>query len=206
MHAPARPLARLRQVVLGLALSGLCGGCFLDELVDGLDGIEEDEGVELKPSADGRVRLSEEEWQTRLSEEEFAVLRGGRTERAFTGALWQHDQRGTYLCAACRLPLYDSRDKFDAGDGRPSFMRAIDGANIDASAEWNYGTLRIQLTCARCGSHLGYAYTGGPSTSGMRHSLNSLALDFETPRETARRVRREAREHDRQEAWLSSAR
>ncbi|MDF1563094.1 MAG: peptide-methionine (R)-S-oxide reductase MsrB [Deltaproteobacteria bacterium] len=139
-----------------------------------------DTRVELDPlPSRGKVVLPEEAWKDRLTEEQFKFLREGGVEHAFSGAYWDNHEEGVYRCAGCGHVVYHSRHKFDAGTGWPSFTRPIHPEAIDARYVPGFGRARVQVTCARCQSHLGYVYDGGPAPTGLRHSLNSIALVFE---------------------------
>lgn len=127
-----------------------------------------------------KVSKTEEEWKKILSSEEFYVLRKAGTERPFSSPLDKNYKKGIYVCAACKTPLYKSEHKFDSGSGWPSFDRAI-GNNVELDVDYKLGYARTELKCATCGGHLGHSFDDGPiKTTGKRHCINGVALDFKS--------------------------
>jgi len=121
---------------------------------------------------------SEEQWKKILTDKEYYVLREAGTEKAFTSPLNNNKKEGTYLCAACKTPLYQSKHKYDSGSGWPSFDRAIKG-NVELDVDYKIGYARTELKCNTCGSHLGHSFDDGPQeTTGKRHCINGIALNF----------------------------
>lgn len=122
--------------------------------------------------------LSDSEWKARLSEMEYYVLREKGTERAYTGDLLKIKEKGTYVCAACKLPLFESTTKFESGTGWPSFFQPIVKENIAEKSDLAYGMVRTEVLCNRCGGHLGHVFTDGPRPTGLRYCINSVSMDF----------------------------
>ena len=121
---------------------------------------------------------NEEEWRKKLTPEQYSVLRQKGTEPAFTGKFVNHKGNGKYTCAACGAQLFDSDTKFDSGTGWPSFDKAIPGA-VKFHDDTAYGMHRVEVTCAKCGGHLGHVFNDGPqATTGKRFCINSCSLDF----------------------------
>ena len=122
---------------------------------------------------------SEEEWQKMLTPEQYKILREKGTEAPFTGEYVHKTADGTYTCTACGNPLFSSDAQFDSGSGWPSFDKALPGA-VDTHADNDHGMIRTEITCARCGSHLGHIFDDGPKeTTGKRYCINSVCLDLE---------------------------
>lgn len=130
------------------------------------------------PSQEYEVTKTEQEWKEILTSEEFAVLRKAGTERPFSSELNDIKEPGTFVCAACGNKLYKTKHKFKSGTGWPSFDRAIDGA-VGYGSDTKLGYQRDEVHCARCGGHLGHVFDDGPpETTGKRHCINGVAMDF----------------------------
>lgn len=116
-------------------------------------------------------------WREKLTPEQYAVLREGRTETPFTGAYVHTKDAGMYACAACGAQLFSSDTKFDSGTGWPSFDEALPGA-VTFREDESHGMRRTEVRCAKCGSHLGHVFDDGPATTGKRYCINSVCLDL----------------------------
>ncbi len=125
------------------------------------------------------TELSDDEWRRRLTPERFAVLRQAATEPAWSGELVHVDGEGTFTCAGCGAVLFTTDDKFESGSGWPSFTRAVAEGTIDEHEDHSFGMRRTEITCARCGGHLGHVFPDGPAPTGLRYCVNSLALEYE---------------------------
>jgi peptide-methionine (R)-S-oxide reductase len=130
-------------------------------------------------SESDKVEKPEAEWRQELTPEQYHVLREKGTERAFTGKFWNTKSPGTYRCAACGQELFSSDVKYDSGSGWPSFTEPIDAARVDKHADRSHGMVRTEVTCSRCGSHLGHVFPDGPAPTGLRYCINSVSLDLE---------------------------
>ncbi|CAA0153109.1 peptide-methionine (R)-S-oxide reductase MsrB [Tenacibaculum maritimum] len=134
--------------------------------------------AQTKEKATYKVVKTKAEWQKALTPMQYYVLREAGTERPFTSKLNKNYSDGTYTCAACNTPLYESAHKFDSGTGWPSFDRAIKN-NVELDVDYKIGYARTELKCSTCGSHLGHSFDDGPSkTTGKRHCINGVALKF----------------------------
>lgn len=123
------------------------------------------------------IAKSEAEWKTLLTQEQFAVLREEATERPWTSKLNDEDRKGTFACAACDLPLYDSAAKYDSGTGWPSFFDVLPNA-VGRREDNTFFTTRTEVHCRRCGGHLGHVFEDGPQPTGLRYCMNGVALQF----------------------------
>ena len=112
-------------------------------------------------------------WKEQLTAEEFSVCRQKGTERPFTGEYWDYWETGKYNCTCCGEPLFDSDTKFDAGCGWPSFYQSSEDADIEEHFDDSLGMRRTEVTCKKCGSHLGHVFPDGPQPTGLRYCIKT---------------------------------
>jgi len=124
-----------------------------------------------------RLDYSEQEWRRRLTPERYEILRLEGTEPPFSSPLNDEKRPGRYLCAACRLPLFDASMKFDSGTGWPSFFTAFED-HVETKTDFRLLYPRTEYHCARCGGHQGHVFKDGPEPTGQRWCNNGLALIF----------------------------
>jgi len=136
----------------------------------------------MNEPVDRREPMSEltvEDWRVRLDPDRFQVLRMGATERPFSGALVSEKRPGTYRCAGCGAPLFQSGAKYDSRSGWPSFYEALDPDRIELRTDDSLGMVRTEILCAACGGHLGHQFDDGPRPTGLRYCVNSLSLELD---------------------------
>jgi peptide-methionine (R)-S-oxide reductase len=133
-----------------------------------------------QPMSDERslADLTEDEWRDRLTEEEYHILRERGTEPKFSGDYLDRTADGTYTCAGCGASLFDAETKYSSGSGWPSFYDALADAVV-LERDTRHGMDRTEVSCARCGGHLGHVFDDGPDPTGERYCINSAALDFQ---------------------------
>lgn len=125
-----------------------------------------------------KIQKSNEQWRRELTPEQYRILREKGTERPFTGQYADTTVPGIYRCAGCGLELFASDAKFDAGCGWPSFYQPLADGHVDQIEDRSHMMVRTEVTCARCGGHLGHVFPDGPAPTGLRYCINSASLTF----------------------------
>jgi peptide-methionine (R)-S-oxide reductase len=123
------------------------------------------------------VQKTDDEWKRDLNPDQYRVLRQHGTERAGTSPLNTEHREGTFYCAGCGEPLFDSTTKYDSGSGWPSFYSPKPGA-VETKVDQSHLMTRTEVLCAKCGGHLGHVFPDGPRPTGQRYCMNGVALDF----------------------------
>jgi peptide-methionine (R)-S-oxide reductase len=141
-------------------------------------------GSQEKTDETFEVDLTEDEWRRRLTPEQFRVLREHGTERAGTSPLNREKRAGTFVCAGCGLPVFQTEQKFESGTGWPSFWRPLENA-VATREDRSLFMTRTEVHCRRCGGHLGHVFEDGPAPTGLRYCTNGVAMTFKPDDEGA---------------------
>lgn len=123
--------------------------------------------------------LTDADWQSRLTQEEFDICRKQGTEAPFSGKLLHNKSTGSYACTCCQTVLFESDNKYDSGCGWPSFDAPVNDQVIRYIKDTSHGMERIEIRCRQCDSHLGHVFNDGPKTTGERFCVNSISLHFD---------------------------
>ncbi|GAB5545904.1 MAG: peptide-methionine (R)-S-oxide reductase MsrB [Sandaracinaceae bacterium] len=119
------------------------------------------------------------EWREKLTPDQYRIAREGGTEPAFTGALWDNKEPGTYKCVCCGAELFSSKEKYESGSGWPSFWQAANEEKVGTREDRSHFMVRTEIVCNECDAHLGHVFEDGPQPTGLRFCVNSASLAFE---------------------------
>src|SRR5271165_2248455 len=141
-----------------------------------------------------RIFRTLEDWQKRLTPEQFMVTRMKATEPAFSGKYASGHFKGTFVCVCCGARLFDAGTKFESGTGWPSFWRPVSEKAVDTAMDYSEpAEARVEVMCHRCGAHLGHVFQDGPAPTGLRYCMNSIALSLDSPKNSAVPTRKSSR-------------
>jgi peptide-methionine (R)-S-oxide reductase len=169
-------MKRRIQILLSVAICAVLFACSPAHSSSNLNAAQIRTKLDTIP-LNQEVHLTNEEWQVIMSPQQFLVMRRAGTEAPSLSGNALDQRNGVYVCSACGNPLYSADAKFDSGTGWPSFWQPI---HKEAVHERNTVSAIFgrEISCARCGSHLGHVFNDGPPPTGLRYCMNAVTLTF----------------------------
>jgi len=141
--------------------------------------IQQNPSLLLSDTSLKKVVKTDAQWKKELTENQYYILRKKGTERPYQNEFNDNHKKGNYFCAACKLPLFSSKTKFNSGTGWPSFYAPINNNRVKEVVDKSLGMVRGEIVCARCDGHLGHLFDDGPNPTGLRYCMNSAAMLFQ---------------------------
>ncbi|MDP2561012.1 peptide-methionine (R)-S-oxide reductase MsrB [Psychrobium sp. 1_MG-2023] len=123
--------------------------------------------------------MKDQQWREKLTPEQYYVCREKGTERPFTGQWLTCKESGQYKCICCDSVLFEAGSQFDSGCGWPSFDDVAGNKAVTLHRDSTHGMERTEVCCANCDAHLGHVFNDGPTATGLRYCINSVAIDYQ---------------------------